>query len=95
MLVERRNYPYVFSIGNNITKFWSYEEAIKECDKKKSRRQVLHDHVRQLINILHYFSGFCDVYDICQIFSNPLDAKLNPICPLLALFGAHHILHVS
>jgi len=26
---------------------------------------------------------------------NPLNAKLNPICPLLALFGAHHILHVS
>jgi len=26
---------------------------------------------------------------------NPLNAKLNPICPLLALFGAHHILHIS
>ena len=26
---------------------------------------------------------------------NPLNAKLNPICPLLALLGAHHILHVS
>ena len=26
---------------------------------------------------------------------NPLDAKLNPICHLLALVGAHHILHVS
>ena len=25
----------------------------------------------------------------------PLNAKLNPICLLLALFGAHHILHVS
>jgi len=29
------------------------------------------------------------------VFINPLNAKLNPICPLLALFGAHHILHVS
>ena len=28
-------------------------------------------------------------------FINPLNAKLNPICHLLALFGAHHILHVS
>ena len=27
--------------------------------------------------------------------SNPLNAELNPICHLLALFGAHHILHVS
>jgi len=25
----------------------------------------------------------------------PLNAELNPICHLLALFGAHHILHVS
>ena len=26
---------------------------------------------------------------------NPLNAELNPICQLLALLGAHHILHVS
>jgi len=26
---------------------------------------------------------------------NPFNAELNPICPLLALFRAHHILHVS
>jgi len=26
---------------------------------------------------------------------NPLNTKLNPICHLLALFGAHHILHIS
>jgi hypothetical protein len=26
---------------------------------------------------------------------NPLNAELNPICHLLALFGAHHIFHVS
>jgi len=26
---------------------------------------------------------------------NPLNAKLNPICHLLALIGAHSILHVS
>jgi len=29
------------------------------------------------------------------ILVNPLNAKLNPICPLIALLGAHHILHVS
>jgi hypothetical protein len=29
-----------------------------------------------------------------QIF-NPLNAELSPICHLLALFGAHHIFHVS
>jgi hypothetical protein len=26
---------------------------------------------------------------------NPLNAELNPICHLLALLRAHHILHVS
>jgi len=26
---------------------------------------------------------------------NPLNAKLNPICHLLALLGAHYIFHVS
>jgi len=26
---------------------------------------------------------------------NPLNAELNPICLLLALLGAHHILHVG
>jgi hypothetical protein len=26
---------------------------------------------------------------------NPLNAQLNPFCHLLALLGAHHILHVS
>jgi len=29
------------------------------------------------------------------IFINPLNAKLNPICHLLALLGVHNILHVS
>jgi hypothetical protein len=31
--------------------------------------------------------------DICAR-DNPLNAKLNPICHLLAFFGAHHILHI-
>ena len=29
------------------------------------------------------------------MYFNPLNAQLNPICHLLALLGAHHILHVS
>ena len=33
------------------------------------------------------------VFLSCQF--NPLNAELNPICHLLALLGAHHILHVS
>ena len=30
-----------------------------------------------------------------QFLIKPLNAKLNPICHLLALLGAHHIIHVG
>jgi len=30
-----------------------------------------------------------------KFYIDPLNVELNPICHLLALFGAHHILHVS
>ena len=49
-------------------------------------------------------SGACDIGDSYQTTQlhipedtdiNPLNAELNPICHLLALLGAHHILHVS
>ena len=30
-----------------------------------------------------------------NLLINTLNAELNPICHLLALLGAHHILHVS
>jgi hypothetical protein len=32
---------------------------------------------------------------VSQDTFNPLNAELNPICHLLALLGAHHILHIS
>ena len=32
---------------------------------------------------------------LCYLRFNPLNAELNPICHLLALLEAHHILHVS
>jgi len=37
----------------------------------------------------------CYSYTIIRERINPLNAELNPICHLLALLGAHHILHVS
>jgi len=37
---------------------------------------------------------FCRLGELCLSF-NPLNAELNPTCQLLALLGAHHILHVS
>ena len=35
------------------------------------------------------------VISINLISINPLNPELNPICYLLALLGAHHLLHVS
>ena len=40
---------------------------------------------------MNYISDFLEK----PFVFNPLNTKLNPICHLLALLGAHHILHVS
>jgi len=34
------------------------------------------------------------IFIYCSYF-NPLNADVNPICHLLTLLGAHHILHVN
>jgi len=44
--------------------------------------------------ILCYISTVMRTF-MSRCLINPLNAKLNPICHLLALLGAHHILHVS
>ena len=36
-----------------------------------------------------------DRYNRCKDALNPLNAELNPVCHLLVLLGAHHILHVG
>jgi hypothetical protein len=40
------------------------------------------------------FLEFSDIW-VSESDVNSLNTKLNPICHLLALLGAHHILHVS
>jgi hypothetical protein len=43
-----------------------------------------------------YISNYICMFDWKVYFHiNPLNAKLNPICYLPALLGAHHFLHVS
>jgi hypothetical protein len=48
---------------------------------------------RERIYVFHVLSGI-RAGTILNII-NPLNAELNPICFLLALLGAHHILHVG
>jgi hypothetical protein len=43
---------------------------------------------------LFYFFFKREVLSKCSIL-NPLKAELNPTCHLLALLGAHTILHIS
>jgi hypothetical protein len=51
------------------------------------------DERRQRDAITKCFS-FAKILEIVS-FVNPLNAELNPICHLLALLGAHHIIHIS
>jgi len=53
---------------------------------------------------LSYCTSIASLSPMCEVHVslsyedadiNPLNAELNPICSLLALLGAHHILHVS
>ena len=44
---------------------------------------------------LRNFANFFTFYTVGVTSVNPLNAQLNPICHLLALLGAHPILHVS
>jgi len=37
----------------------------------------------------------CFTQFVVSKVSNPLHTDLNPVCHLLALWGVHHILHVS
>jgi hypothetical protein len=43
-----------------------------------------------------HISGLCvEFVKLVRLLIYPLKAELNPICHLLALLGAHHIIHVS
>ena len=54
----------------------------------------LFDHQTVLFAYDKRISSYYCVISLTLNF-NPLNAELNPICHLLALLGAHHILHVS
>ena len=66
---------------------------------KQHKHVVLLMELGQLLCIVCIAVKYPD--DLCKIDRNllvnfnPLNAKLNLICPLLALFGAHRILPVS
>jgi len=51
-----------------------------------------------VLQVVRIFISYSIQIELTGKLSNivkPLNTKLNPICHLLALLGAHHILHVS
>jgi len=49
---------------------------------------------KTVVAYYRYYPSICS-RDGGGVEFNSLNAELNPICHLLALFGAYHILHVS
>jgi len=47
------------------------------------------------LNSCHALQVYMEMQSEYSNIINPLNAELNPICHLLALLGAHHILHIS
>ena len=56
---------------------------------------MLRENHNKKINVCQLHNTVIQIPEKYRIFFNPLNAKLNPICHLLALLGAHHIHHVS
>ena len=57
----------------------------------------LHSHTKEISELcckIALIELGCEMYKFLDHI-NPLNAELNPTCHLLALLGAHHILHVS
>jgi len=80
-------------ISGNEDGSWSRQLAIKSLIM--SFLIIIWTFLLELCNfLLHFDLYFCGRLIATWRF-NPLNAELNPICHLLALLGAHRILHVS
>ena len=68
-----------------------------ETKKNKFKKKSLTDNHILILqpSKLHLQAIYCHIKCHCMPHINPLNPKLNPICYLLALLGAHHFLHVS
>ena len=51
--------------------------------------------LKKIYKMQHLEGSGTPVLYIGRTVLNPLNAELNPLCHLLALLGAHHILHIS
>jgi len=90
--IDYRDRKIIRELYKHQTTSIKTKESKREATIKKGVRQgcklpplLFNMYIEQAIN---EFKEYCTGI-------NPLNAELNPICHLLALLGAHHILHVS
>ena len=69
-------------------------QSVTELHDIKNER-IEFNNISSKINRMTNFVYLSACNTHINLFINPLYAALNPICHLLALLGAHHILHVS
>ena len=67
---------------------WGWHDSVETC-----RSVIICEIIVRLLVIVLYM--YIYIYTCIVIHINPLNAELHPICHLLALLGAHHILHIS
>ena len=86
---------YIITLKENFT---LNSSDMSQWDEIKSHLRMSQTPFDKAPIGLHFlrsvFSTSARNLGVCIQF-NPLNAELNPICHLLALVGAHHILHVS
>jgi len=63
--------------------------------ERTAKYQVRHWKYSTITNSLLFLMSQNSFFKFVKRIFNPLNAELNPISHLLALLGAHHILHVS
>jgi hypothetical protein len=71
------------------------EQILIEISDARNHKHRVSDFILITRTTIQYY--ICTIRELLdsQPLFNPLNAELNPICHLLALLGAHHILHVS
>jgi len=81
---------FIVTVGDNLKSHAESEGhcVLRYCLKIGQQASPINDLKQHFITQLSQTCGLHLVF-------NPLNAKLNPICHLLALLEAHHILHVS
>ena len=74
---------------NGIDFPFTFSSTVQRMKKRDSSlRTFLNVPVNSSVLVPSIYGNYCYKF-------NPSNAELNPICHLLALLGAHHILHVS